>query len=546
MRRRIRQLTNSVFTTASGASVFLMVAALVIILGSIVWQGAGAVVFRGTVDFRRMQLELYGRGDGDAVNAEIADTEQLRTEVYGIIDEFAAVIDTSSKQKRVRRIYREFKKQLSNRCDNKLLTADEAKVLTAQAKKMRDLLLEAYQSTDRVMITRCVENIVGNTEVDRTHFAGTVADELFGMAEEYGQIASTMDLSQRDKYSVAFEEAQKIARRLIGPRPGVIRPELVQNRFGTTRWDMVQAELNNLLWIDEWSYDDTTEKLIKTRKPRRDQFAGTGLVKLFDYFEEHSDKMFLPRMTFYRQYFTDDSTLGHFFGGVGPETLGTMLLTLLCMLFAFPLGVVSAAYLAEHDESTPVISIIRMCINTLAGIPSIVFGLFGLAFFVMYVQPRLGMSSQSTILAGALTLAVLVLPVVIRASEEAIRAVPRPYKEASLALGATELRTFITVTFPAALPGILTGVILSMSRAAGETAPILFTAAVAMGPIPLSLAEPTRTLSYGSYDIAVGDRLSMRVPHQQFGMVMTLVLLVFLLNLTAIIIRWRVSKRLHN
>ena len=141
------------------------------------------------------------------------------------------------------------------------------------------------------------------------------------------------------------------------------------------------------------------------------------------------------------------------------------------------MGIVSASYLVEYGGDTLVIRIIRTCINTLAGVPSIVFGLFGLAFFVL-------LFGRPCILAAAMTLAVLSLPVMIRASEEAIRAVPTTYKEASLALGAGRFRTFMTVTFPAALPGILTGMILSLSRAAGETAPILFTGAVFLGPLP--------------------------------------------------------------
>ncbi|MCK4626654.1 MAG: ABC transporter permease subunit, partial [Phycisphaerae bacterium] len=141
---------------------------------------------------------------------------------------------------------------------------------------------------------------------------------------------------------------------------------------------------------------------------------------------------------------------------------------------------------------------------------------------------------------------VLVLPVIIRASEEAIKAVPRSYKEASLALGAGKFRTFITVTLPAAAPGILTGIILSISRAAGETAPILFTAAVALGPIPETIfKQGTRTLSYGSYDLAVGDRIAALVPHQQYGMVMTLIALVLVLNLAAIIVRRRLEAKLR-
>ena len=252
-----------------------------------------------------------------------------------------------------------------------------------------------------------------------------------------------------------------------------------------------------------------------------------------------------PRFTCYWQYFFDDDHYtGHYFGGVGPEILGTLVITLLAMLFVVPLGVISAAYLVECAPDNNIIRIIRMCINTLAGVPSIVFGLFGMAFFILYLFPALGWGSKPCMLAASLTLAVLTLPVMIRASEEAIRTVPRSYKEGSLALGSSRFRTFMTVTLPAALPGILTGVILSLSRVAGETAPILFTGAVWTGPIPKSVFDPTRTLSYGSYCIAVGDRVGMMVPHNQYGMVVTLVLLILCLNGVAIVLRSRVFKKL--
>jgi phosphate transport system permease protein len=183
-----------------------------------------------------------------------------------------------------------------------------------------------------------------------------------------------------------------------------------------------------------------------------------------------------------------------------------------------------------------------LAIDTLAGVPSIVFGLFGLAVIVHYV------TGKPCILAGSLTLAVLVLPVVIRASEEAIRSVPQTFREASLGLGASSTRCFLTVTFPAAMPGILTGMILAMSRAAGETAPLLFTCAVATGSISNwmnPLMEQTPVLSYSAYDIAVGDRLANMVPYNQFGLVAALIILVLTLNLAAIILRGRIARKLR-
>jgi phosphate transport system permease protein len=187
---------------------------------------------------------------------------------------------------------------------------------------------------------------------------------------------------------------------------------------------------------------------------------------------------------------------------------------------------------------------LRVCISTLAGVPSIVFGLFGLAFFIN----TLHLSSSKSVLAGSATLALLILPTIIRSAEEALKAVPHTYKEAALSLGASQLRMVLTVLLPAALPGILTGIIISMGRAAGETAPIIFTAAVSVGqPLKLweTISQPTPALSWNIYNLATEHQAVDEIRHVQFGMVLTLVLLVLLLNLAAILIRARISKKMR-
>ena len=158
-------------------------------------------------------------------------------------------------------------------------------------------------------------------------------------------------------------------------------------------------------------------------------------------------------------------------GGVAPAIVGTFYLTLGAILFALPLGLACAIYLNEYSPKGFIVNIIRMSINNLAGVPSVVFGLFGLAVFVKFFN--FGVS----VLSGSLTLGILILPGIIAASQEALMAVPISIREASLALGATHWQTIKRIVVPTALPGILTGVILSVGRAAGETAPILFTAA---------------------------------------------------------------------
>jgi phosphate transport system permease protein len=169
--------------------------------------------------------------------------------------------------------------------------------------------------------------------------------------------------------------------------------------------------------------------------------------------------------------------------------------------------------------------------------------LFGLAFFIN----TLHVSHSKSVLAGSMTLAILVLPTVIRASEEAILSVPRTYKEAALSVGASRLRTIVTVILPAALPGILTGIVISMGRAAGETAPIIFTAAVSVGkPLKLwqTLTQGTPALPWNVYNIATEHAKVDEIRHVQYGMVLTLVLIVLVLNGVAIYLRARLSRKL--
>jgi phosphate transport system permease protein len=367
------------------------------------------------------------------------------------------------------------------------------------------------------------------------------------MAKDFQALIQHVDLSKREIYAEELTKVQEEIYNLFGPRPGEETPQLAMKRFGATRRDIAQKHLEYLVWQEKWVPSDDGQMLL-SKKIRRDDpqngtFAGTELAPLFSLVENTLPETLNPRFTVYWQYFVDDSTPGHYFGGVGPEVLGTLVLTLLAMCFSIPLGVISAAYLVEYARDNMIVKIIRICINTLAGVPSIVYGLFGLAFFVGYI------TTQPGILSASMTLALLVLPVIIRASEEAIRSVPQTYREAAMGLGAGKFRTFVTVTLPAAGPGILTGIILSLSRAAGETAPILFTGAVALGPIPNFAGkwwmQPTRALSYGCYDITVGDKLAMMVPHNQFGMVMVLIVLVLCLNIVAIIIRSRMTKKLR-
>jgi len=238
--------------------------------------------------------------------------------------------------------------------------------------------------------------------------------------------------------------------------------------------------------------------------------------------------------TFLTEAPTDSMTAG----GIWPCILGTILLSLGTMVVSFPLGVASAIYLNEYATPGKTVRIIRLGISNLAGVPSVVFGLFGLAFFVTFFG--MGVS----ILAGILTLGILVLPVIIGTAEEALKSVPQTYREASLGLGATKWQTIRLVVLPAAMPGMLTGAILGLSRAAGETAAIMFTASVFFTPyLPTSVFDSVMALPYHVYVLATAGTDIEKTRPLQYGTSLVLIVLVLGMNLVAILLRARLQKR---
>jgi len=221
-------------------------------------------------------------------------------------------------------------------------------------------------------------------------------------------------------------------------------------------------------------------------------------------------------------------------GGVGPAIVGTLYLVIGAIVFALPLGIACAVYLTEYSPKNFAVNIIRMSINNLAGVPSIVFGLFGFGIFVKFFG--FGVSALS----GCLTLGILVLPQIISASQEALLAVPQSYREASLAVGATHWQTIKNIVLPAASPGILTGVILSIGRVAGETAPILFTAATFYTRgFPKSIFSEVMALPYHIYALMTEGTHHEEQTQIAYGCALILLVLVLGISAVAIIIRQR-------
>jgi phosphate transport system permease protein len=221
-------------------------------------------------------------------------------------------------------------------------------------------------------------------------------------------------------------------------------------------------------------------------------------------------------------------------GGVAPAIVGTLYITIGAIIFSLPLGLACAIYLCEYSPKGFIVNIIRISINNLAGVPSVVFGLFGLAVFVKFFG--FGIS----ILSGSLTLGILALPLIISASQEALQAVPQSIREASLSLGASKWETIKRIVLPAALPGILTGVILSIGRVAGETAPILFTcAAFYMRGFPKSIFSEIMALPYHIYALMTEGVHPDRQRMIAYGCSFILLFIVLFISGIAIFIRQR-------
>jgi phosphate transport system permease protein len=225
-------------------------------------------------------------------------------------------------------------------------------------------------------------------------------------------------------------------------------------------------------------------------------------------------------------------------GGIFPAIVGTFLVTMITAVLAIPLGMCAAIYLNEYAKQTRLTRLIRLSIRNLSGVPSIVYGLFGVILFVNIL--RFGTS----ILSAGLTLGLMTLPWTITASEEALKTIPNSYREGALALGATKWQSIRTNVLPYAIPGMLTGTVLGLARAAGETAPIMFTGAAFFLPmLPKSLGDQFMALPYHLYIMSTQHHAIVQVRPLAYGTALVLIALVLGMNMTAVIIRYRLRRK---
>ncbi len=224
-------------------------------------------------------------------------------------------------------------------------------------------------------------------------------------------------------------------------------------------------------------------------------------------------------------------------GGIFPAILGTLMVTLVTAVLAVPMGMFAAIYLNEYAKQNRITRLIRLSIRNLSGVPSIVYGLFGVILFVNI------MHFGTSVLSAGLTLGLMTLPWTITAGEEALKTIPNSYREGALALGATKWQAIRTNVLPYALPGMLTGTVLGLARAAGETAPIMFTGAAFYLPVlPKSFLDQFMALPYHLYVMATQHHSISQVRPLAYGTALVLLLLILLMNLTVVIIRYRLRR----
>jgi phosphate transport system permease protein len=224
-------------------------------------------------------------------------------------------------------------------------------------------------------------------------------------------------------------------------------------------------------------------------------------------------------------------------GGIFPAIMGTFLVTIVTALLAVPMGMFAAIYLNEYAKQNKLTRFIRLSIRNLSGVPSIVYGLFGVILFVNI------MHFGTSILSAGMTLGLMTLPWTITASEEALKTIPNSYREGALALGATKWQAIRTNVLPYAMPGMLTGTVLGLARAAGETAPIMFTGAAFYLPmLPSSLSDQFMALPYHLYVMATQHHAISQVRPIAYGTALVLLALIFFMNLIVVIIRYRMRR----
>lgn len=566
MKTSTRKILDKSFSALALSSMAIMCAAAVAFLAPIIINGSGAVWFKATVEHFKFLREVLDRGSARELAAMTEKSDAAREKLYSLMRAYespadfkkisgeiasarrAAFAEAAKKSAEFVKILDENKGAASAPVIKKFgegIFADYSGLVSGAAKRSSSPAMAEFLAGEKEALqdgARAVLEDFAKIRKLGVLEKGRVRRELPAAAlENLG--AASEKVSEDNAAYAAFKEG---VRELLGPMTQADKEaaKMMRRKFGQTRMDVARKVLGESVLRIRVDSADSSGRQTSESVLVSERFKGTPLAEMAKCAEENFTAMMQPRNTFYWGFLFDSPYDSNIFGGIFPMILGTFYLTVGAMIFAAPLGIVAAIYFSEYAKNGRSVNFLRMCVGALAGVPSIVFGLFGLAFLINTVK----VSESKSVLAGSITLALLILPTIIRSCEEALKTVPNSYREAALGLGAGKWRAICTVILPAALPGMLTGIIISMGRAAGETAPIIFTAATSTGAA-VALAdvftEATPALPWNIYNICSEHEMAGKIEHVQYGMALTLIAIVLLLNSVAIVLRDRLQKKLR-
>lgn len=566
MKTSTRKILDKSFSALALSSMAIMCAAAVAFLAPIIINGSGAVWFKATVEHFKFLREVLDRGSAQELAAMTEKSDAAREKLYSLMRAYespadfkkisgaiasarrAAFAEAAKKSAEFVKILDENKGAASAPVIKKFgegIFADYSGLVSGAAKRSSSPAMAEFLAGEKEALqdgARAVLEDFAKIRKLSVLEKGRLRRELPAAAlENLG--AASEKVSEDNAAYAAFKEG---VWELLGPMTQADKEaaKMMRRKFGQTRMDVARKVLGESVLRIRVNSTDSSGRQTSESVLVAERFKGTPLAEMAKCAEENFTAMMQPRNTFYWGFLFDSPYDSNIFGGIFPMILGTFYLTVGAMIFAAPLGIVAAIYFSEYAKNGRVVNFLRMCVGTLAGVPSIVFGLFGLAFLINTVK----VSESKSVQAGSITLALLILPTIIRSCEEALKTVPNSYREAALGLGAGKWRAICTVILPAALPGMLTGIIISMGRAAGETAPIIFTAATSTGAA-IALAdvftEATPALPWNIYNICSEHEMADKIEHVQYGMVLTLIAIVLLLNSVAIVLRDRLQKKLR-
>ncbi len=566
MKTAYRKILDKSFTYVAYASLAVIALAILTFLAPILYRGVGAVIFNATVEHEKFLIENLGRSPTKSDEERIKLSNEARAPLYEMMGKYESPSDTAFDAKintAFDAAFESMKKHSQELLSSlELKGAERGKRIAQISEKIwadyigeidkassdakKDgtsfALIKVLKGQDERLADAVRREVAYLNSIKKLNF---MQKSLIRRNASAG-IKKHIDavVSELDEQNAAYKTFKEGIVKLLG-QPDIKSKDavnLLRQKYGQTRMDMARSALeDSVLTISVKAKDSGGAEYIK-RVKTAEFFKGTKVGEMAEYIEENFDAMLQPHMTAYWGFFFDEPFDSNIFGGIWPMILGTFYLTLGSMIIAAPLGIAASIYFSEYSKGGKSVELLRICVGTLAGVPSIVFGLFGLAFLINTVK----ISEGKSVLAGCITLALLILPTIIRSCEESLKAVPNSYREAALSLGANKWKAIRTVILPAALPSMLTGIIISMGRAAGETAPIIFTAATSTGAalaISEIFTQPTPALPWNIYNICSEHEMAERVSHVQYGMVLTLIGIVLLLNAIAIVIRARLQNR---